>query len=574
MPIISLLVALFCTLSSYAAITFNSHPIDTTKQEVIIHFDIPEKDFIYKDYLTITSDNPAVTVSQIQANQASTSVYSPSFKKAKDAHNKSFNIACIVETTNADLSSAHLVVDYYQESNKKIMQQVLPITFSQQKDVVPLAPTIEVAGEPSTLLCTQKTLDEPTLCDRLSNVLTNAESVWIQIALALLLGLLLSLTPCIYPMIPITIGILQAHGSTSVWRNFSLACAYTCGIATTFALLGLVSAFTGSLFGSLMNSPIIILCIVAVLAYLAGAMIGWYPMYTPSFMQGSNNTQSGGSLFAAFTFGAASGTVASPCLSPGLILLLSIVTKLGSVMLGFALLFAFGVGLSIPLLIIGTFSSSLHVLPRAGMWMVEIKKLFGFMMFGMCLYFLQAIVPCFVFMWLTTALAAAIGYIYLKESSQKQGVWYLFYSIIGMSLIAASVWYGFNAYQLTTQRNNKDTFWLYDYNDAHAQAQKEHKKVLVDVTTPCCTICKAIDKKFFANQNVQSIINQHYVPVKINGADNAHEAHMNLQKHYAIIGAPTLLIIDSVTGKEIKRWGTELYDYSIDEYINELKSII
>lgn len=419
----------------------------------------------------------------------------------------------------------------------------------------------------------QDTSKSPSWIERFSNMLSNTQSWWIQIALALLLGLFLSLTPCIYPMIPITVGILQAHGSTSIWRNLSLATAYTCGIATTFALLGLFSAFTGQLFGSLMSSPFIIIGIVALLAYLAGAMIGWYPMYTPKLFQTAPGEKRGGSLLAAFSFGAASGTVASPCLSPGLILLLSIVTKMGSIFLGFFLLFAFGIGLSIPLLIIGTFSGSLHVLPRAGMWMIEIKKLFGFMMFFMCLYFLQALLPWFVVLWLATLLCVAIGFYYLKHAKHTFGSWFFFYIGVGISLLAAALWCGTNAYQATYQKNTIDTLWLCDFEHAREKALIENKKILLDFSTPCCSICKAIDKKFFSNDAVQKALCA-YIPVKINAADTTHKTHMQLQKQYHIIGVPTLILIDPVTGKEIMRWGSELYNYTVDEFVKKLKSLI
>ena len=122
----------------------------------------------------------------------------------------------------------------------------------------------------------------------------------------------MSLTPCIYPMIPITVGILQAQGSKSFGSNLLLASAYTLGIATTFAALGVTAAYTGAMFGaSIMSNPFFILMIVAVLTYLGFSMLGFYDMYTPKFMRNAGAGK-GGSLTSAFLFGAASGTVASP----------------------------------------------------------------------------------------------------------------------------------------------------------------------------------------------------------------------------------------------------------------------
>src|SRR5271156_4923609 len=222
---------------------------------------------------------------------------------------------------------------------------------------------------------------------RISAYLEKNRSLSFTLVLVFFLGLLMSLTPCIYPMIPITVGILQSQGTSSIMRNFLLACAYTCGIATTFACFGLLAAYTGQLFGALMYNPFVILLFCALLIYLGFSMLGFYEFYMPSWLQPKGNIGRGGSYIAAFTFGAISGTVASPCISPGLVLLLSIVSHMQNVFLGFILLFIFGIGLSIPLLIIGTFSNALAHMPRAGMWMVRIKQLMGVVLLLTALYF-------------------------------------------------------------------------------------------------------------------------------------------------------------------------------------------
>jgi len=351
--------------------------------------------------------------------------------------------------------------------------------------------------------------------DTVSTILTASSSSIVQIVLAALLGFLFSLTPCIYPMIPITIGILQTNSSSSVLQNALRALAYSCGIATTFALFGLASAFTGTLFGAYMASPYVIIPMVCLLVYFAGALLGFYEIYIPRMLQTHSKAQ-GGSLLAAFSFGAASGTIASPCLSPGLVLLLSIVSTSGSLFIGFALLFAFGIGLSIPLMLIGTFSSSLQMLPRAGMWMVYIKQCCGLLMIGMCFYLLKPLI--------------------MPQRNAHKGI-----------RIA----------------------WCKNYADAHAQAVAENKRILLEVNAPYCTICSAIENKFFCEESVCSALGN-CIPVQINGADTSVTAHEELKKKYNIIGAPTLILIDPKTGAEISRWGSELYDATVEEFVTQL----
>lgn len=410
-----------------------------------------------------------------------------------------------------------------------------------------------------------------SISNSVSALLAATDSFGVQILFALVLGLLLSLTPCIYPMIPITIGILQANASSSVWQNALRAGAYSCGIATTFALLGLLSAFTGTLFGSLMASPVVIVPMVLLLGYLTGAMIGLYDMYIPRAFQ-QNTHGKGGSLLAAFSFGAASGTVASPCLSPGLVLLLSIVSTSGNMLSGFALLFAFGIGLSIPLMLIGTFSGSLNLLPRAGMWMVYVKQVFGLLMIGIILYLLKPLVSVSNLYVISAIIYAAVGILllvkhyvsYKKVPFDGQTIIAILSILIGLVLI------------LLPQRHADGSkqgiriAWCKNYTSAHTQAIAEKKNILIDVNAPYCTICSAIEGKFFCEEAVCSALGN-CVPVQINGADNSIPEHEVLKKKYKIVGAPTLLLINPETGEELARWGSELYDASIEEFAEQLR---
>jgi len=405
----------------------------------------------------------------------------------------------------------------------------------------------------------------------LSTLVQTTQSLPLRLILVMVLGMALSLTPCIYPMIPITVGILQAQASKSMSHNFLLSLSYTVGIATTFALLGLTAAYTGHLFGSIMTKPIVILPMVGMLVYLAGAMMGFYEMYTPR-MPGSTSMSRGGSLANAFLFGAASGTMASPCLSPGLLLLLSIVTTLGSPVLGFMLLFAFGIGLSIPLLIIGTFSSSLNVLPRAGMWMVEIKKLFGLVIIGMCFYFLRPIMPHDYWLMLARATMLALGLYYvITARSSNNNSWrmqkyvlagILFSTSMNMPLLYNNI--------LADRKNQLNMSWQTDYGAALAYARQEHKNILIDVTADYCSICKAIEKKFFFDESVIHATAS-LVAVKIDAADSTHTAHMQLLQKYEIKGTPTFLIIEPHEQTVIAQFGSEIYSLSVQEFIELLK---
>lgn len=404
----------------------------------------------------------------------------------------------------------------------------------------------------------------------ISNTMTNTNSLAVRLLLVFLLGLLMSLTPCIYPMIPITAGILQSQASKSLLTSFLLALSYTFGIATTFAILGLLAAFAGQAMGQFMSHPAFILPLVALLVYLALAMIGVYDMYIPRFLQPRQGKVQGGSFISAFTFGAISGIVASPCLSPGLICLLCLVTTLNSWILGFILLFMFGIGLSVPLLIIGTFSSSLALLPRAGMWMVEIKKIFGYVMLAMCLYFLSYIVPAEKMFWIIVVFAAIIGNIFLYYASKAYNArWKSIYGILAIALIAGAIAMVVKQEYRGAPQSSRYA-WHTDYESARQEAISARKLLFVDIGAPFCSICKAIDKTLFASESVRESLDVRVVAVKIDGADSKNA---DLIKQYHVLGFPTILLINPESQEVIKQWGPELYGKPEQEFIRELKAI-
>ena len=404
------------------------------------------------------------------------------------------------------------------------------------------------------------------------NTMTQTNSLAIRLLLVFFLGLLMSLTPCIYPMIPITAGILQAQSSKSLFNSFLLALSYSIGIATTFAILGLLAAFAGQAMGQFMSHPAFIIPLVVLLVYLALAMIGLYDMYIPRFLQPRNQNVQGGSFISAFTFGAISGIVASPCLSPGLVCLLCLVTTLNSTLLGFILLFTFGIGLSIPLLIIGTFSSSLALLPRAGMWMVEIKKLFGFLMLGMCLYFLNYIIPWHIMGWILVAFTCIVGLLFMNYGQHAYNrQWKIIYGGLGILLCASAGFLAFKAYQWhqTSSCMHEQNAWQTDYECARKEALANHKLVFVDIGAPFCSICKAIDNTLFSQESVRTAIDTVAIPVKIDGSNPANAM---IIKKYQVLGFPTILLISPESEEVIKQWGPELYGINAEQFINEIKS--
>jgi len=202
-------------------------------------------------------------------------------------------------------------------------------------------------------------------------------------------GLVTSLTPCIYPMIPITAGILSgtSAGQPSRARALRLTLTYAGGLAFFYAVLGLVAGLTGSLFGTVSASPWARFAIGNLLLVFGLAMLDVFPLSAPRRLLEWAAGLSGGSYPAVFLLGATSGIVAAPCGAPAFAAVLTWVATTRSAGLGFIYLFVFSLGMTALLVVVGLFSGALAALPRAGAWMVAIKKGAGVIMVAVAEYY-------------------------------------------------------------------------------------------------------------------------------------------------------------------------------------------
>lgn len=210
-------------------------------------------------------------------------------------------------------------------------------------------------------------------------------------------GVLTSLTPCVYPMIPITAAIVGGQSSSeqagitkaSRWRPLGLSMVYVVGLASVYAGLGLLAGLTGTMFGTVSSNPWAFF-VMANLLMLAGlSMLDVIPVRVPAaIMQRAANAGTGGRMAGAFVMGAASGLVAAPCSAPVMAAVLTWVSTTRSAGLGFAYLFVFSLGMCTLLVAVGVSAGTLNRLPRAGAWMLTVKKGFAFVMIAMAEYYL------------------------------------------------------------------------------------------------------------------------------------------------------------------------------------------
>ena len=213
------------------------------------------------------------------------------------------------------------------------------------------------------------------------------------IPLVFLAGVLTSMTPCIYPMIPLTAAIVggQTVGDVAPpkWRTFALTMSYVLGLASVYSVLGLIAGVTGTMFGTISTNPWLYFAMANLLVLAALAMLDVIPIRLPSsVMQRAATAGTGGRAAGAFVMGAMSGLVAAPCGAPVMAAVLTWVSTTGSAGLGFVYLFVFSLGMCTLLVLVGLSSGAVSRLPRAGVWMLWVKRLFALIMLGVAEYYL------------------------------------------------------------------------------------------------------------------------------------------------------------------------------------------
>jgi len=215
----------------------------------------------------------------------------------------------------------------------------------------------------------------------------------VALPLLFVAGVLTSLTPCLYPMIPITAAIVGGQSAGQArptrWRPLLLSLTYALGLAAVYSALGLFAGLTGTLFGTVSTNPWLYFAMANLLVIAALAMLDVIPVTLPaSLMARASSAGTGGRFSGALVMGAMSGLVAAPCSAPVMAAVLTWVTTTKSAGLGFAYLFAFSIGMCALLIVVGASSGALSRMPQAGIWMVRVKRVFALVMLVVAEYYL------------------------------------------------------------------------------------------------------------------------------------------------------------------------------------------
>ncbi|MBU0474588.1 MAG: protein-disulfide reductase DsbD [Bacteroidetes bacterium] len=358
-------------------------------------------------------------------------------------------------------------------------------------------------------------------------------------------GLALNLTPCVYPLIPITIGYFggQSEGKTS--KLFVLGVLYVLGMALTYSVVGVVTAMSGAIFGTLLQNPIVIIVIAAIFVVLALSMFGLYEIKAPD----SLITKAGGArtgIFGAFFMGLTMGIVAAPCIGPFVLGLVTYVAAKGDVFYGFIMFFFLAVGLGVPYLFLAIFSGRIKSLPRAGFWMEGVRNIFGFILIGMAIYFVNPILPKIIANYLLPVfmIGASIYLLFIDKLANNLTGYRIFKSIFSVLMIVIATWM---LWPVEKSAPNWEKYSTENYETA----LQNNNKIIIDFYADWCIPCKELDALTFSDAKVISAL-ANFKSLKVDMTKSLSEETEIIREKFNIVGMPTILLIDS-KGNEVER---------------------
>jgi thiol:disulfide interchange protein DsbD len=351
-------------------------------------------------------------------------------------------------------------------------------------------------------------------------------------------GMALNLTPCVYPLIPITVSYFGGRSGKGQLIGHGLC--YIGGLSITNSVLGVVAALTGGLMGAMLQNPFVLAAVAVILIFFATSLFGFWELQLPSgLMQAASKSYAGylGTLFMGITL----GVVAAPCIGPFVLGLLTWVASMGNPWLGFIIFFTLSLGLGLPLFLLAIFSGQIDKLPRSGEWMLWVRKLMGWVLVGMAAYFIRPILPETAENLVLAAVALAaglhLGWIDKTKASFRAFEWIKTGSGI-TALVITTLMIG------TWVMQGPGVVWQPYSDELLPEAKKLKKTVIIDFYANWCAPCRELDEVTFHNTEVVKQSKHDFTMVKVDLTRKGNPDHERLLRRYEVKGVPTVIFID------------------------------
>jgi len=386
-------------------------------------------------------------------------------------------------------------------------------------------------------------------------------------------GLATSLTPCVYPMIAITVSIFGARQSKSRGEAAMLSTSFVLGIAALFTPLGLFAATTGGVFGAALASPVVLIGLALLFLALAASMFGAFDIDLPASLKNRLATVGGVGYKGAFFLGLCNALIAAPCTGPVLGFLLTWVGTTGNVAFGAVALFTYALGLGLLFWVVGTFSVSL---PKSGQWLEWVKSVFGIVMVVAALYYLRDLIPglmdlpkhttSFLLLGLGLLVAGiAIGAVHLSFHDFSLGARVRKGAGVALAVTGLAAMVGYT--QVLPE--GAHIAWGEDYQAALTRAKAEQKPVLVDFGASWCGACKELEAKTFSDPRVVRE-GERFIPVRIDlSPGKANAEKQQLLASYEQRGLP-LVVMHKPSGEVAARVTSFV---EADEFLSMMRTV-
>lgn len=572
------------------AFVFN---FDQQKNQLHISFDISKGYYLYRHQFKFSSEN--ATLSTVELPRGID--HEDEFFGVQQIYTKQLTFIINIEQTGTN----PIVTVRYQGCADK------GLCYPPTKKIIALDKVTEQAVNNNTSAILSALNDEKSAPAAINNKKTAAVSEQHQLAdmlkqdnLPLTLvaffigGLLLSFTPCVFPMYPILTSIIVGAGKElttplTTKKAFTLSFFYVQGMAVTYTLLGIVVALAGAQFQAMFQHPIVLIALSVLFIFLALSMFGVFNLALPASWQNKlnnlSNKQKGGSIAGVVMMGVISGLVASPCTTAPLTGALLYISQTGDVILGASALYALSLGMGLPLLVLG--SSGGKLLPKAGAWMNIIKNIFGLLLLAVPIFLLERFIPLVASQALWTLLVlSAASYFYVANQNSAMDKPKGFAFGLRSLLIFLMMFVGANmAYQLIMPNNNQalievpknnqaqhftQVSSLKELNTAVAQANAQGKTVMVDLYADWCVACKEFEEYTFSESSVQKAL-AHSVLLQVDLTDTGSKESIALMEHFNVFGLPSILFFD-LKGKELSQQRVTGF-MGADEFSAHIKAI-
>lgn len=395
-------------------------------------------------------------------------------------------------------------------------------------------------------------------------------------------GFLTSLTPCVYPMIAITVSVFGAKEAKSRGHAMALSTAFVGGMVVLFTAMFVIVSITGGVFGAILANKWVIVGLAAVFVVMAASMFGAFELTLPDSVMQRLSAVGGVGYGGAFTLGLVSGLVAAPCSGPVLISMMAVVTEKQSVSLGVAFGLSYAIGLGLLFWVVGTFAAGL---PKGGKWMVWVKSFFGIVMLVLALYYLKNAFPALAefvkndnrFLLIAAGVGIAglaLGAVHVNwddggiGTKLRKGVG-IAASVAGGFILVAALG---KPRELSAEEKHeqsiraeeevkkaaeqgiirdKELTFQKDLSAAKAQAKEQKRPLIIDFGAEWCVACKELETLTFSDKDVK-LDGGRFVAVKFDATNDSDPKVEETMTAYNVKGLPAVLIYDS-EGKEVHR---------------------